>query len=289
MAVRKLIFLPHGRSLTIGERTLVMGILNCTPDSFFDGGRRISPEEHLEAGLRMLQEGADLLDLGGESTRPGAQEIPAEEENRRILPVLRLLRKQTEAPLSIDTRKKEVAEAALAEGADIINDVSAFRYAPGMARLVAQSGAGVILMHMQGTPATMQHSPHYRDVVTEVRDFLLASAAFAESEGVSRDRILLDPGFGFGKTFAHNAALLERLDHLVASGYPVVVGLSRKSMIGHALGLPVEERLEASLALAVYATLRGAAMVRVHDVQATVRAVRMVDAVQRAVSEGGMM
>ncbi len=278
MGVRRL-SLSSGRELRLGERALVMGILNCTPDSFFDGGEHATVAAAVNAGLRMAEEGADIIDVGGESTRPGAQPVCVEEECRRVLPVIEGLCQAGAPPISIDTGKSEVAQRALKSGAELVNDVTALRGSGDMGGLLARSGAPVILMHMQRTPADMQKHPVYGDVVGEVKDFLLACARAAEEQGVPRDRILLDPGFGFGKTLEHNVALLVDVGELVATGYPVAVGLSRKSMIEHALGLPVHERLEASLALAVLAVERGVALVRVHDVAATVRAVRMAEAV----------
>jgi len=256
-----------------------MGILNCTPDSFSDGGRYASPAQATDAALAMVSAGADIVDVGGESTRPGARPVAAAEECARVLPVIAALRRQTSAAISIDSAKHEVARAALDAGADIVNDVTALRGDPAMGPLVAARGIPVVLMHMQGAPATMQQAPRYADVVREVRDFLLARARQAQEIGIAADRILIDPGFGFGKRLEHNLALLARLEELVAGPYPVLVGLSRKSMIDHALGLPVDARLEASVALAVLAAERGAAVVRVHDVAATVRAVRMAEAV----------
>lgn len=260
---------------------LVMGILNCTPDSFSDGSNA-SVEDRVERGLQMIAEGADILDIGGESTRPGAQFIPAQEELRRVLPVIEQLRKVSDAPLSIDTNKAVVAEAALATGVNIINDITALRGEGDMAGLAARTGAPVILMHMQGLPQNMQSSPSYRDVVAEVYAFLCERAEYAQSRGVCPKAILFDPGFGFGKTFAHNAQLLRRLPELAAAGYPLLAGLSRKSMIGQALGLSPEDRLEGSLALALLAVEGGARVVRVHDVKETARALRMRSAVLTA-------
>lgn len=261
-----------------GGRVLVMGILNCTPDSFSDGAN-VTTQARIDHALRLVEEGADILDLGGESTRPGAELISADEELRRVLPVLKGIRKTCNAPVSIDTNKVAVAQAALAEGADIINDITALRGEGDMAAVAARSGAPVILMHMRGLPRDMQVAPQYADVCAEVTDFLLERAAFALSHGVAADRIILDPGFGFGKDFAHNTALFRSLGRLCAAGYPVLVGVSRKSMIGQALHLPVGERLAGSLALAVLAAERGAAVVRVHDVKETVQALRMREAV----------
>lgn len=259
-------------------RVLVMGILNCTPDSFSDGAN-VTTQERIDHALRLVAEGADILDIGGESTRPGAELISAEEELRRVLPVLKGVRKVCDTPISIDTNKALVAQAALAEGADIINDITALRGEGDMAAVAARTGATVVLMHMRGLPHDMQVAPQYADVCAEVTDFLLERAAFAVSHGVAADRIVLDPGFGFGKDFGHNAALFRSLGRLCAAGYPVLVGVSRKSMIGQALHLPVGERLAGSLALAVLAAERGASVVRVHDVKETVQALRMREAV----------
>lgn len=261
----------------------VMGILNCTPNSFSDG-RNTSPQERVAHGLRMAEEGATVIDVGGESTRPGADFIPAEEELRRVLPVIRGLRAQSGVLISVDTNKAAVARAALDAGADIINDITALRGEDDMLPLAASSGAPVVLMHMQGLPHNMQCSPAYQNVVSEVLDFLLDRAMQAIQHGVRREAIILDPGFGFGKTFAHNAELFRNLPRMTRTGYPVLVGVSRKSMIGQALELPVDERLEGSLALAVLAAEWGARIVRAHDVKETVRALRMREAIHRHVA-----
>ena len=259
-----------------------MGIINCTPDSFYEDSRCITPEAAVETGMRMLAEGADILDIGGESTRPGAEPVPEEDEKRRVLPVVERLRAATCAPLSIDTSKAGVASAALAAGADIVNDVSGLAD-PRMREIILKNDAAVVIMHMQGEPRTMQLAPRYHEVVAEVSVFLQQRAKEAIAAGITGDRIILDPGFGFGKTFNHNAALLMRgLPALARLGYPILAGLSRKSMIQHALGLPPAKRLEASLALAVLAAERGASILRTHDVAATANAVRMWEAVQAA-------
>lgn len=273
--------LGGGRELAFGGRALVMGILNVTPDSFSDGGNYSTPQAAADAALRMVEGGADLIDVGGESTRPGAEGVSEREELRRVLPALEKLRAASAVPVSVDTSKAAVAEAALAAGADIINDVTALRGEPRLAEVAAASGAPVVLMHMQGEPRDMQKNPVYVDVAREVRKFLLERAEAAVRAGVKRERIILDPGFGFGKTFAHNAELLRRLEELTSLDYPVLVGMSRKSMIGHALGLEVSDRLLPGAALAVLAAERGAAVIRTHDVQETVRAVRMAEAVMR--------
>ena len=252
------------------SRPLVMGVLNVTPDSFSDGGRWLDPEAAIAHGLALAAEGADVVDVGGESTRPGAAEVPADEERRRVVPVIGALASQVR--VSVDTRKAEVAEAALAAGATIVNDVSASLY-----EVAAAHGAGWVAMHMRGTPATMQQQAAYDDVVAEVRAFLVDRAEKAVAAGVGE--VWIDPGLGFAKTADHNLSLLRHLDDLVATGHPVLVGASRKSFIGRLTGdAPVDDRLEASLALAVWAMKKGAAMVRVHDVRATVQAARLVAA-----------
>lgn len=253
-----------------------MGILNVTPDSFSDGGKFLAVETAVAHALQMAADGADIIDVGGESTRPGARPVPAEEETARTVPVIRMLRERTDALISIDTRKAEVARAALAAGADIINDVSALSD-PGMAELAAETGAGVVLMHMQGSPETMQAAPRYGDVTAEVRAFLEERMALAAAQGVAAEQIALDPGIGFGKTDAHNIALLNGIPALAAAGRPVLIGASRKGFIGRLLGREADERLAGSLAAAVYAALRGAHVLRVHDVKESCDAARLVD------------
>jgi dihydropteroate synthase len=260
----------------------IMGILNVTPDSFSDGGLFAGEAAAVKHGVGMAAEGADIVDVGGESTRPGAREVPAEEEAARVVPVVRALAREVDVPISVDTTKASVAEAALEAGAVIVNDVSATRGDPGMPGLVAASGAGVVLMHMLGNPRTMQSDPRYGDVVVEVTAALLDWATGAETLGIQRDRIVLDPGIGFGKTTAHNLSLLRRLDRLVATGYPVLVGPSRKSFIGLTLGVPIEERLEGTAAAVAWSVAAGARIVRVHDVRPSVRVVRMTEAILKA-------
>jgi dihydropteroate synthase len=260
------------------ERPLVMGVVNVTPDSFSDGGRYLDATTAIAHAHRLIEEGADLLDIGGESSRPGAQGVPAEEELRRIVPVLRDLR-GAPVPVAVDTVKPEVMRAALAEGAAMINDISALR-APGALETVAGSDAGVCLMHMQGEPRTMQHDPRYDDVVSEVGAFLRHRAAAAEAAGIARERIVIDPGFGFGKKPAHNLELLRRLGDIAALGYPVLAGLSRKSTLGGITGRPPAERVPASVAAALLAVERGARIVRVHDVAATKDALAVWSAVR---------
>jgi len=271
--------LPRG-VLALSQRTHVMGIVNVTPDSFSDGGLYHDERAAIDHGLRLADEGADVLDIGGESTRPGAEPVAEDEEIRRTAPVVEALAAKTGLAVSIDTTKAAVARAALDAGAQIVNDVAAGRADPDLLPLVAQRGAAVVLMHMQGTPRTMQQDPSYTDVVTDVRDFLAERAAAAQAAGIGRDMIVIDPGIGFGKTTAHNLALLNRLDAICALGHPVLVGTSRKSFIGAVLdGLPVSERIEGTAATVALAIARGSRFVRVHDVGAMVRVARMCDAV----------
>ena len=269
-----------GRPLDL-SRPRVMGILNVTPDSFSDGGLFDSVAQAVGHAAHMVEEGAAIIDVGGESTRPGAAEVPVDEELRRVIPVIDALHDSLDVPVSIDTRKPEVMQAAVAAGAGLINDVTALQ-TPGAIKLAAQLGVPVCLMHMQGTPESMQDQPSYADVVTEVKGFLLERAEVCMQHGIDRKNILLDPGFGFGKTTTHNLQLLQQLEQLVATGFPVLVGLSRKSMIGQVLGLPVDQRLYAGLALAVLAAWQGAAIVRCHDVRQTREAILMCQAVRDA-------
>ncbi len=261
-------------------RPHVMGILNVTPNSFSEDGRYFDLPQALAHGQQMIGDGADIIDVGGESTRPGAEPVPLEEELARVLPVVEGLA-AANIPVSVDTRKPEVMRAALAAGAVMINDVTALA-APGAMQAVAASDAGVSLMHMQGEPRTMQAAPVYQDVVAEVRDFLLARAEACVAAGIARERIVLDPGYGFGKRLQHNLALLRALPVLVATGYPVLVGASRKSSLGEITGRPVDQRLAASLAAAIAAVARGARILRVHDVRETVDALKVWRAIEQA-------
>ena len=270
-----------GKSLDL-SRPQVMGILNITPDSFSDGGDFFSPEQAVAHAARMVEAGAAIIDVGGESTRPGAPPVSVDEELRRVIPVIEALQASLSVPVSVDTRKPEVMQAAVVAGAGLINDVNALQ-APGAVEQAARLGVPVCLMHMQGTPESMQKQPEYGDVVAEVKDFLTGRASLCMQQGIAREQILLDPGFGFGKTTTHNLLLLQHLEQLVASGYPVLAGLSRKSMIGQVLGLPVDKRLYPGVALAVLAVWKGAAMVRCHDVRETLEAIRMCEAVRDVV------
>ena len=256
----------------------VMGVLNVTPDSFSDGGRFARLPLALERAREMVAEGAAIIDVGGESTRPGALPVGVEEELRRVLPVVEALAAELPVPISVDTGTPKVIREAVAVGAGLVNDVRALRV-PGALEAAAAAGVPVCLMHMQGEPGTMQASPRYDDVVGEVVRFLEERVAACEAQGIPRSRILLDPGFGFGKALEHNLRLLARLDRLAAVGLPVLVGISRKSMIGALLDAPVHRRLYGGLAAAVVAVMRGARVVRTHDVRATVEALAVVSAV----------
>lgn len=256
----------------------VMGIVNVTPDSFSDGGKYESTEKAVEHALKLVEEGADILDIGGESTRPGSTPVTLEDELRRVVPVIEQLSKLAKVPLSIDTYKPQVMQAALEAGADLINDVRALQE-PGALEIAARSKAGVCLMHMQGLPATMQLDPQYDDVVAEVRAFLAERMAAAEAAGIAQERIVLDPGFGFGKRTEHNIALLQALPEILGLGRPLLVGLSRKSVLGQITGGDVYVRLHASLAASVISVMKGARIVRVHDVKATADALKVAGAV----------
>jgi len=266
-----------GRRLDL-SRTAIMGILNITPDSFSDGGVFMDVDKALQHAEAMVEAGADIIDIGGESTRPGAQPVNAQQEMDRVLPVLERLAANIDTPVSIDTSKPEVMRAAARAGAGLINDVYALR-AEGALQAAAETGLPVCLMHMLGEPRTMQQNPQYGDVVEDIGNFLQQRVEAASAAGISRDRIVIDPGFGFGKSLEHNLELLRRLAEFKSLGLPILAGLSRKSMIQMALGLPVDQRLNASLALALIAIAEGASIVRVHDVRETAEAVRMYEAV----------
>jgi dihydropteroate synthase len=250
-----------------------MGIVNVTPDSFSDGGRHLDPSRAIAHGMLLREQGADIVDVGGESTRPGAQPVSPEDELERVIPVIAGLAREG-IPVSVDSMKPAVMRAAVDAGACLVNDVNAFR-APGALEALAATRAGACVMHMQATPMTMQAAPHYEDVVAEVSSFLVARAAALEAAGIARGRIAIDPGFGFGKTFAHNVALLRALPALAALGYPVLAGLSRKRMIGDITGRGVGDRLGGSVAAALLAVQNGASLVRVHDVKETVDAIKV--------------
>jgi dihydropteroate synthase len=256
---------------------VVMGVLNVTPDSFSDGGRFLSPAAAIEQGLRLAAEGAALIDVGGESTRPGAAPVSVAEELARVVPVVRALSERTTAVISVDTSKPQVMQAAAAAGAGLINDVRALRE-PGALAAARASGCAVCLMHMQGEPGTMQQAPSYRDVLTEVQAFLGERVDACLAAGLQPDQLLIDPGFGFGKTFEHNLTLLRGLAELARADVPLAVGLSRKALLGKLTGRAAHERLYGSVALAVIAALHGARLIRAHDVAATVDALKVVAA-----------
>jgi len=277
----------RGRTLLPAGRTLIMGVLNVTPDSFSDGGRFAALESALAHAARMLEEGADIVDVGGESTRPGAEPVPAEEEIRRIAPVVRELGRDARYTISIDTRKAAVARAALEVGAHIVNDISALAD-PGMMGCLRAFGAGAILMHMQGEPQTMQESPTYRNVVAEVRTFLTERCMRAVEAGLAAESLAVDPGIGFGKTLEHNLELLVRLPETAPPDRPIVVGVSRKRMLGALTGRDVGERLPAGLAVQSWCVWRGANVLRVHDVKESCDGARVADTLRAEALRHGL-
>lgn len=267
--------------LKLGDRTHVMGILNVTPDSFSDGGSFMLTEDAVIHGLMMAEQGADIIDIGGESTRPGAPPLSAAAEKKRVLPVIRRLAGRVKVPISIDTYKPEIADEAIDAGADIINDICGLRK-KGMAELAARRDVPVIVMHMKGTPRNMQIDPEYADVVGEIHRFFRERMEFAQEKGMNPHKIVLDPGIGFGKTVGNNFEILARLREFRGLGRPILVGSSRKSFIGKVLDLPLDQRLEGGLAAAVAAVMNGASIIRAHDVLETVRAARIADSVVRS-------
>jgi len=270
-----------GRTLDFKKRTFIMGIVNVTPDSFSDGGKYFKAEDAIARAKEMVRAGADIIDIGGESTRPGAGPIPEKEEIKRTLPVIVALFKEKKCLISIDTRKSRVADIALRSGARIVNDISALRHDKKMVKVIAKHKAAVILMHMQGTPKNMQKAPNYDDVVSDIADFLEKSVEIAEKGGILSDHIMVDPGFGFGKTLEHNFELLYRLKELKVLGCPLLVGTSRKSMIGKMLNVPPEKRSIGTAATIAIAILNGANIIRVHDVKEMKEAAKIADAVIR--------
>ena len=270
----------RGALTVLGERTLVMGVLNVTPDSFSDGGRLAGAEAAIAHGLRLFEDGADWVDVGGESTRPGAARVPEEEEKRRVVPVVEGLRRRGAGPISVDTTKASVAGSALDAGADLVNDVSAFGYDPAMSGLVAGRRVPAVLMHLRGGFGEMHRAPAYGDVMGEIVAELGAALARAEAAGVPRDRLILDPGVGFSKDAGHSLEALRRLGEMEALDRPVLVGPSRKSFIGKVLDLPVDRRLMGTAAAVAACVLRGAHVVRVHDVREMVEVVRVADAIR---------
>ncbi len=285
MAAAGPVWIAGGRPLPVGERTLVMGVLNVTPDSFSDGGRLLDLDAAVARGLAMVADGADVVDVGGESTRPGAEEVPVGEELRRVVPVIERLAAEAGVPVSIDTRKAEVAAGALAAGASIVNDVSGARD-PAMFGVVRDAGAGLVLMHMRGDPATMRELTFYEDVVGEVREVLARRVDAAVEAGVDAECLAVDPGLGFAKTAGQSLLLMKEVAAFLSLGRPLVVGPSRKSFIGAVLGgAGVDERLEGTAGAVAWLAAQGAHVVRVHDVREMVRVVRVVDAIRSAAPE----
>ena len=275
----------RGKTLTLGTNTHVMGILNVTPDSFSDGGNYLDVQQAIVHAETMVAEGATLIDIGGESSRPGASPVSVNEELARVLPVVRALADTVDVLLSVDTYKAEVARRALEAGAHVVNDITALCSDPNMAATVAEMDAGVVLMHMKGTPRTMQQAPEYNDVVNEVCAWLKKKIQNAEAQGITPERIIIDPGIGFGKTTKHNLELLKRLSEFRALKKPLLIGTSRKSFIGKILEVPVTERVEGTAATVCWAIAHGADIVRVHDVKANVRAAQMTDALYRGIGK----
>lgn len=261
-----LVLRAREKTLDLSKRTALMGILNVTPDSFSDGGQFLDPGAAVERAHQMHEQGADIIDIGAESTRPGAEPVSRGEELNRLLPVVRAVSRELRAIISVDTYKSEVAEAVLGEGADMINDISGLRFDPNMARTLAKSGASLVVMHIQGTPRNMQQSPHYDDVLGEVYALLASSCAEAIEAGIDRSSVVVDPGIGFGKNLDHNLKLINHLETFCGLGVPLLVGTSRKSFIGMITGLPVDERSFGTAASVAVAVARGANIVRVHDV-----------------------
>ncbi len=272
----------RSQKLKLGSRTLIMGILNVTPDSFSDGGLFAEVEAAAEHAENMVAQGADIIDVGGESSRPGADMVSVEAEKDRVLPVIERLVKAVEVPISIDTYKSSVARDALNMGACIVNDITALRGDPDMAPLVAEAGAPVILMHMKGTPKDMQIDPHYDSLISEITSFLRTRIQAAIKAGIPQDQIIIDPGVGFGKTVEHNLEIIRRLREFRSLGKPILIGTSRKSFIGKVLGLSTDDRLEGTAASIAVAIANGADIVRVHDVKEAARVVRMTDAIVRS-------
>jgi len=269
----------NGKNHTLGQRTWIMGVINITPDSFSDGGLYFDKDRAVERGLELAEQGADIIDIGGESTKPGSDPVTAEEELKRIIPVISALRKRTDLLISVDTTKSEVAQAALDAGADIINDISSFSFDSRMMPLAAQNGAPVVLMHMKGVPKTMQDNPFYENVLLEVKTFLKEKIETAQACGIKKDKIIIDPGIGFGKRFKDNLILINNLHFFEDLDCPILVGVSRKSFIGKILNSPPEERLEGTIASSIMSVVNGSHILRVHDVASVKRAVLVAEAI----------
>jgi dihydropteroate synthase len=270
------------RNVDLSSRTHIMGVLNVTPDSFSDGGKFFRWDDAVRQGMDMIEEGADIIDVGGESTRPGSDPLPVEEELSRVIPVIESLSGKTDLPISIDTYKSEVARRALDAGARMINDISALRFDPEMRKVASEFEVPVVLMHIKGTPRDMQKDPHYDHVIAEITDYLSQSIRMAQSAGIDRGKIIVDPGIGFGKRLQDNLNILKNLREFSILRCPILIGCSRKSFVGKVLDLPVQERLEGSLAALAVAVMNGANIVRVHDVKESKRVVSLIDAVMRA-------
>jgi dihydropteroate synthase len=269
----------NGKHFTLGQQTCIMGVINVTPDSFSDGGIYFNKDQAIQRGLELISEGSDIIDIGGESSRPGSYPVSSKEELKRVIPVISALREKTDAPISIDTTKSEVAKAALEEGADIINDISSFRFDPEMLPLAAQTDATVILMHMKGTPKTMQDNPYYDDVLNEVKSFFEERIETAQASGVKTEKIIIDPGIGFGKRLIDNLTLINKLAFFNELNHPILIGVSRKSFIGNILDLPPHERMEGTIASSVLSIIKGAHILRVHDVAPIRRAIAVTEAI----------
>lgn len=273
---------PHGRELPLRAGT-IMGILNLTPDSFYDGGKYSNVDEAVSFALKMVEDGASIIDVGGESTRPGAHSVPASEEMRRVLPVIEALRDKTDVFISIDTYKSEVAEEALKRGADMVNDISGLSFDPNLKRVIADFSSPVVIMHIKGTPKDMQRNPTYDDVVREIRDYFKKRIEEALDAGIRREGIVLDPGIGFGKRLEHNLEILKNVEEFKKLGFPLLVGHSRKSFIGHVLGgIPPERRLEGTLAVTAYLYLKGIELIRVHDVKENKSVIELLRSIESA-------
>jgi len=271
-----------GYNFDLDSKTFIMGILNITPDSFFDGGTHFRENDAVKYGLKMAIEGADIIDVGGESTRPFSDPLPLDEELRRVIPVIKTLAQEIDIPISIDTYKSEVASQAIEAGATMVNDISALKFDPAMGQLVADAGVPIVLMHMKGTPKNMQTNPTYKDLFGEIIDFLRKAIEQALSSGIKRDVIIIDPGIGFGKSFDDNLKIINNLHTFSSLGQPLLVGTSSKAFIGHVLGLSVESRESGTMATVAASVLNGANIVRVHNVKVTKETVTMIDAIMKA-------
>ena len=271
----------RNRRLNLSSRTHLMGVLNVTPDSFSDGGRFFKLDEAIKQGVSLAEEGADIIDVGGESTRPGSEPVSLEEELRRVIPVIEELAKRTDVPISIDTYKSKVVKEALDSGAQMVNDISALRFDPEMKNVVTYYRIPVALMHIKGTPKNMQENPFYENVVEKIKDYLKESIKLAKDAGIDEDKIIIDPGIGFGKNLEDNLKIIRNLKEFTDLGRPLLIGVSRKSFIGKILDLPVKERLEGSLAALAVSIMNGANILRVHDVKESKRVARLVDAILR--------